>query len=152
MYFSVCWKIFGKSFGESMTQGRPSYFSDTWRNACTNWLNIIKEVTFLGGVHIQSKCNILKPSSCVRLREEQRKVYKIQTQARKGRCIFTGDENTAKIKQNQKKKKVFCITHKLLMRLSFYKSYKPIILRRFFNCGQFYASPSLHVTYIVLKY
>lgn len=94
-----------------MTQGRPSYFSDTWRNACTNWLNIIKEVTFLGGVHTQSKCNILKPSSCVRLREEQRKVYKIQTQARKGRCIFTGDENTAKNLSKTKKKKKFFVSY-----------------------------------------
>lgn len=65
------------------------------------WLNIIKVVTLLGGVHIQSKLNFFQSSSsCIRLREEQRKVYKIQTQTRKDRCIFTDftDKNKAKNK------------------------------------------------------
>lgn len=67
------------------------------------WLNIIKAVRVLGGVHIQSKWKSLKSSSsCIRLREKQRKVYKIKIQTRNDRCIFTGDENKAKIKQNKK--------------------------------------------------
>lgn len=97
--------------------------------ACTMWLNIINAVTLLGAVHIQSKWNFLKLfSSCIRLREEQ------------------GNTNKAKIKQN---KKYFCITHKLLLILPFYISYKPIIIWDFFNGSQFYDSSSLFILLIL---